>query len=254
MSLVPWTILAANWWEARVFETWKQTCRLRGWASFVREHMDGPCGESEPREAISWPNPQNLPTGPLFEERVCRRNWGSWDEVVLPLPDGLSSALRCVLRRETQRRNTRGRRARGDEAEAWMVLHQPGSPGPPEGGRGKKQTLFGTSEQSTALPTACLWTFGLQAHERIHLCQFKLLAFQPFLGDPEWHVEPPTQRSWWGYQGRGTAAWADPRSAVPVWTASTEAVHILDISSIVSLAGAPPVHTQDGPSETPCRC
>ena len=39
-------------------------------------------------------------------------------------------------------------------------------------------------QQSTALPTACLWTFGLQAHERIHLCQFKLLAFQLFLGDP----------------------------------------------------------------------
>ena len=145
MFLVPWTILTAHWWEARVFETWKQTCRLRGWALFVREHMDGPCGESEPREAISWPNPQNLPTGPLFGERVCRRNWGSWDEVVLTFPDGLSSALRRVLMRETQRRSSRGRRAHGDEAEAWVVPRQPGSPGPPEGGRSKKQTLSGAS-------------------------------------------------------------------------------------------------------------
>ena len=32
--------------------------------------MDGPCSESDPQGAISQPNPQNLPTGPLFGERV----------------------------------------------------------------------------------------------------------------------------------------------------------------------------------------
>lgn len=83
--------------------------------------MDGPCGESDPQGAISQPNPQNLPTGPLFGERVSADVTGDPEMKSSRISQtGCHHTDMCLHERLTEEKHT-GRRACGDEAEAWVT-------------------------------------------------------------------------------------------------------------------------------------